>query len=74
MNNGDSRTADKFVIRYPEGMRALVSQASFDGYMSMNTYVIQAIAEKLDRDKRQELLLDVLVAAARRAQMEPAKE
>lgn len=66
---GNSRDADKFVIRYPEGMRERVAEAAFDGYMSMNSYVIQAVAEKLDRDKRQELLIDVLVAAAKRAEI-----
>jgi hypothetical protein len=63
----DSRTADKFVIRLPEGMRAKMDLAAWNLYMSMNSFVITAIAEKLDRDQRQELLLDALVAAAKKA-------
>jgi hypothetical protein len=47
-------------------MRAKMDLAAWNLYMSMNSFVITAIAEKLDRDQRQELLLDALVAAAKR--------
>jgi len=59
----NSRTADKFVVRLPDGIRAQVETAAAGEFTSMNTFVIQAIAEKLDRQQRQEVLLDALVAA-----------
>lgn len=67
MSRTDSRTADKFVIRMPDGMRNKVDLAAWNLYMSMNSFVIQAIAEKLDRDERQKVLLDILSAAAKQA-------
>ena len=60
----DSRTADKFVVRFPDGMRDQVAAAAGEVFTSMNTFVIQAIAEKLDRDKLQEIALIVLARAA----------
>ena len=64
MADYNSRTADKFVVRFPDGMRDQVAAAAGEVFTSMNTFVIQAIAEKLDRDKRQDLLLDALAFAA----------
>jgi len=55
-----SREQDKFVVRMPDGMRDQVAKAADASYTSMNTFVVQAIAEKLDRGRRQELLLDAL--------------
>ena len=60
----DSRTADKFVVRFPDGMRDQVAAAAGEVFTSMNTFVIQAVAEKLDRDKLQEIALIVLARAA----------
>lgn len=60
----DSRTADKFVVRFPDGMRDQVAAAANQEFTSMNTFVIQAVAEKLDRDKLQEIALLVLARAA----------
>ncbi|WJN61321.1 Arc family DNA-binding protein [Pseudomonas sp. SO81] len=59
----DSRTADKFVVRLPDGMRAMVEGKAIDLHTSMNTFVVQAISEKLARGIRQELLLDALERA-----------
>ncbi|MGQ7956465.1 Arc family DNA-binding protein [Pseudomonas sp. SP16.1] len=61
---GNSRTADKFVVRMPDGVRARVDAAAQLDHTSMNTFVVQAIEEKLARAKRQELLLDALEQAA----------
>ncbi|KJU81024.1 hypothetical protein N619_01295 [Ectopseudomonas oleovorans] len=61
---GNSRTADKFVVRMPDGVRARVDAAADLDHTSMNTFVVQAIEEKLARAKRQELLLDALEKAA----------
>lgn len=63
----DSRTADKFVVRFPDGMRDQMHRAANQEFISMNTFVIQAIAEKLDRDKLQEIALLVLARAAQQA-------
>lgn len=60
----DSRTADKFVVRFPDGMRDQVAAAAGEVFTSMNTFVVQAVAEKLDRDKLQEIALLVLARAA----------
>lgn len=60
----DSRTADKFVVRFPDGMRDQVAAAAGEVFTSMNTIIVQAIAEKLDRDKLQEIALLVLARAA----------
>lgn len=62
----NSRTADKFVIRLPEGVRDAVNDKAMKAFMSMNAFIIQAIVEKLDRSKRQELLLDALAEAVER--------
>lgn len=61
---GNSRTADKFVVRLPDGVRARVDAAAQLDHTSMNTFFVQAIEEKLARAKRQELPLDALENAA----------
>lgn len=50
-------------------MRGRVDKAASQQYTSMNTFIVQAIAEKLDRDCKQQLLLDALSAYLRRAQV-----
>ncbi len=64
MKNFETRTADKFIVRMPDGMRADVTDAASEQFISMNTFIIQAVAEKLDRKKRQDVLLDALAVAA----------
>lgn len=59
---GNSRDADKFVVRMPDGVRNRVTDAANADHVSMNTFVVQAIEEKLARATRQELLLDALQA------------
>ncbi|MCC3679197.1 Arc family DNA-binding protein [Staphylococcus epidermidis] len=59
----DSRTADKFVVRLPDGTRARVEDQAIYQHISMNTFIVQAIEEKLARGVRQELLLDALERA-----------
>ena len=58
-----SRTADKFVVRLPDGMRDEVDVAAGQLDTSMNTIFIQALRQYLDGNKRQALLLDALAAA-----------
>jgi len=64
-----SRLADKFVVRLPPDMRFNVETAAGEQFCSMNTFIVQAISEKLDRDCKQQLLLDALSAYLRRAQV-----
>ena len=61
----DSRTADKFVVRLPDGVRACIDNAASEMHTSMNAFVVQAIEEKLARGVRQELLLDALQSVLR---------
>lgn len=70
MKKFSSRTADKFVVRFPDGMRSLVVKASEADHMSMNTFVVQACKEKLDREHRQELLLKALAAQVQAGRLE----
>lgn len=60
-----SRTADKFVVRMPDGMRQQISEEAVTNYQSMNNWIVQAVEEKLVRAQRLELLLDTLEAAAK---------
>lgn len=59
----NSRTADKFTVRMPDGMRTRVETAAEADHTSMNTFMVQAVEEKLARAARQELLLDALQQA-----------
>lgn len=61
----NSRIADKFVVRMPDGMRESVEKSANQVLTSMNTFIVQAVADKLDLDNRQQVLLDALVLAAR---------
>lgn len=38
--NYSSRTADKFVIRFPERMRSAIAAKAKENHMSMNNYII----------------------------------
>jgi len=59
-----SREADKFVVRLPDGLRDQVAQAADADDRSMNSLVVKAIREYLDRTARANVLLDVLTQAA----------
>ncbi|SCZ13215.1 Arc family DNA-binding protein [Pseudomonas sp. NFACC37-1] len=58
--NYDSRTADKFVARLPDGLRAEIEAAAAADDRSMNSVFVQAVRQYLDGQKRQQLLLDAL--------------
>lgn len=58
-----SRTADKFVVRLPEGLRSDIERAAGECDTSMNTVFIQAVRQYLDNQKRQQQLLDALAKA-----------
>lgn len=63
-NQYDSRTADKFVARLPDGLRAKIEAIANTSDRSMNAVFIQAVRQYIDGQKRQELLLDALANAA----------
>jgi predicted transcriptional regulator len=65
-----SRTADKFVVRLPDGMRDEVDAAAHNLDTSMNTIFVQALRQYLDTSKRQEMLLDVLAAAVEQKKLQ----
>lgn len=67
----NSRTADKFVVRLPDGLRAQVEQAADNSDTSMNTVFVQAVRQYLDNQDRQQLLLDALALAIKQAQAQP---
>ncbi|MBA6111538.1 hypothetical protein CXG50_18985 [Pseudomonas plecoglossicida] len=60
----DSRTADKFVVRLPDGMRDQVAAAADADDRSMNSLIITAIRNELDGRARANALLDALAKAA----------
>ncbi|WEJ03868.1 Arc family DNA-binding protein [Pseudomonas sp. FJ2-5-13] len=62
-NQYDSRTADKFVVRLPDGLRADIEAAANASGRSMNSVFIQAVRQYLDGQNRQTLLLDALANA-----------
>lgn len=62
-NQYDSRTADKFVVRLPAGLRADIEAAANAADRSMNSVFVQAVRQYLDGQNRQTLLLDALASA-----------
>ncbi|MFC6335522.1 CopG family ribbon-helix-helix protein [Pseudomonas karstica] len=62
--NYDSRTADKFVVRLPDGLRADIEAAANNADRSMNSVFVQAVRQYLDGQNRQQILLDALAIAA----------
>ncbi|MFN3354815.1 MAG: Arc family DNA-binding protein [Pseudomonas sp.] len=62
-NQYDSRTADKFVVRLPDGLRADIEAAANAADRSMNSVFVQAVRQYLDGQNRQTLLLDALANA-----------
>ncbi|WP_145186027.1 Arc family DNA-binding protein [Pseudomonas sp. URMO17WK12:I11] len=58
-----SRTADKFVVRLPDGMRDEVAKAAEADDRSMNSLIVKAIREYLGLQQRQQVLLGALVLA-----------
>ncbi|MDG9890191.1 MULTISPECIES: YlcI/YnfO family protein [Pseudomonas] len=60
----DSRTADKFVVRLPDGMRDQVAKAAEADDRSMNSLIVTAIRNELDGRARANAILDALTQAA----------
>lgn len=66
-------TADKFVVRLPDGMRKRVEELAALNYSSMNTEIIRAIEAHLEGQARQKLLLEALQAQVKPTQA-PARD
>lgn len=58
----DSRTADKFVVRLPDGLRHDIEATANAGDRSMNSVFVQAVRQYLDGQNRQQILLDALAS------------
>lgn len=52
-NHYDSRTADKFVVRLPSGLRADIEASANAADRSMNSVFVQAVRQYLDGQNRQ---------------------
>lgn len=50
MRKYNSRNADKFVVRLPEGMRERLSDAAKDRLRSMNSEIVQRLEDSLRAD------------------------
>lgn len=62
--NGHSHTLDKFVVRLPDGLRDQVAAAAAADDRSMNSLIVKALHDYLDRATRANALLDALTLAA----------
>lgn len=60
----NSRLAPKFVVRLPQGLREEIDAAADAADTSMNTIFVRAVRQYLDKQNRQDLLLDALARAA----------
>ncbi|QXI49132.1 Arc family DNA-binding protein [Pseudomonas anuradhapurensis] len=66
-----SRSADKFVVRLPDGMRDQVASAADADDRSMNSLIVKAIREYLNMQQRQQVLLSALVMANKAKEQQP---
>ncbi len=48
MFNGESRTADKFVVRMPQGMRERIAEIAQGNHRSMNAEIIITLEKLVD--------------------------
>lgn len=48
MLNGNSRTAEKFVVRLPEGMRERIAQIANQNHRSMNSEIVLQLETLID--------------------------
>lgn len=58
MFKGQSRTADKFVVRLPDGMREQIADLAKTNHRSMNSEVIIRMKESLAADDKQAVSID----------------
>lgn len=48
--NGNSRTADKFVVRLPDGMRERIAKIASTNHRSMNSEIIGRLEDSINAD------------------------
>lgn len=53
-----SRTADKFVVRLPDGMRDRVAQAAKENDRSMNSEIVGRISRTFHDDAERQVIID----------------
>jgi hypothetical protein len=58
----DTRTADKFVVRMPPGLRERVSALASSNARSMNNEIVVAIFERVSRSRRVSTAVDQAMA------------
>lgn len=51
MLNGNSRTADKFVLRMPDGMRERIAEIAQKNHRSMNSEIVLHLEDLIDGAK-----------------------
>lgn len=54
MESSNSKTADKFVVRLPDGLRERISEAAEKNYRSMNGEIVARIHGSLDLERKYE--------------------
>lgn len=54
MPSYNSRTADKFVVRLPDGLRERINEAAGNNHRSMNSEIIARIDGSLDLERKYE--------------------
>ncbi len=57
-----SRTADKFVIRLPDGVRERIAEVAKESRRSMNSEIVQRLLRTLAEDQAQVDLKDQLIS------------
>ena len=57
-----SRTADKFVVRLPDGVRERIAEVAKESRRSMNSEIVQRLLRTLAEDQAQVDLKDQLIS------------
>ncbi|MBA1204749.1 MULTISPECIES: Arc family DNA-binding protein [Pseudomonas] len=63
-----SRTADKFVVRLPDGMREKIADIAKDNHRSMNSEIIDRLTLSIAQDEEGDLTVRTLAQVTRRCE------
>lgn len=63
-----SRTADKFVVRLPDGMREKIAEIAKDNHRSMNSEIIDRLTLSIEQDEQGDLTVRTLAQVTRRCE------
>ncbi|MEZ1440138.1 Arc family DNA-binding protein [Pseudomonas shirazica] len=63
-----SRTADKFVVRLPDGMREQIADIAKGNHRSMNSEIIARLDLSIEQDKHGDLTVRTLAQVTRRCE------